>query len=131
MKQEQIEQYESLNAIFQEDCERVARILSDYAVYTERWETSNIEFAQNFSLCGVEVDWNGDEYWSYGGHEYHSGSFPVSYLSMTDEELRAAAEKENNAYLEELRKKKEKKQKAQDAADYEQYQRLKEKFENK
>lgn len=128
MTKEQIEQYESLNKIFQEDCERIAKVLSDYDVFTKRWETSDITYAQNFSICGVDVDWNGDEYWNYGGHEYHSGSFPVSYLSMTENELRAAAEKENNAYLDELRKRKEKRQKAQDAADYEQYKRLKEKF---
>ena len=128
MTKEQIEQYQALDNIFNEECSRVTRILRDYEVYTERWETSNITYAEQFSINGDVVDWHGDEYWAYGGHEYHSDDFPVSFLSMSEKELRAAAEKENEAYLAEVRKKKEEKQKAQDKADYEQYQRLKEKF---
>lgn len=128
MRKEQIEQYKFLDKIFNEECERVVEILKDYAVYTDKHETSNIRYASEFSFNDTDVDWEGDEYWNYGGHEYHSGSFPISYLSMTENELRTAVEKENEAYLNELRKKAEKKKKAQDAADYEQYKRFKEKF---
>ena len=128
MTKEQVEQYQTLDNIFNEECSRVAGILEDYEVYTDRWETSDITYAKEFSIDGVVVDWNGDEYWNYGGHEYHSGNFPVSYLSMSEKELRAAAEKENETYLAEVRKKKKERQKAQDKADYEKYQRLKEKF---
>lgn len=109
MTQEQIEQYKSINEIFYKECERVAKILSDYDVYTERYETSNIQYAGSFSLNGDDIYWDGDEYWVYDECKNHNGDFPVSYLTMTDNELRAVAKRENDAYLKELREKEEKK----------------------
>ena len=129
MTKEQVEQYQTLDNIFNEECSRVAEILRDYEVYTDKWETGDITYAQEFSIDGVVVDWKGDEYWNYGGHEYHSGDFPVSYLSMSENELRAVAEKENDAYLAEINAEVRKRKEAQDKADYEKYLKLKEKFE--
>ena len=128
MTQEQLKQYSELNAIFQEDCKRVAGILGKFEVYQK--ETEDINFAHKFYLDAEgDVSWEGDEYWSYGGHEYHSGYFKYEYLSMTDEEVRNDANKENEAYLSEKRKRAEERAKADEKREFEKYKRLKEKFE--
>lgn len=65
---------------------------------------------KKFRLANDSVAWEGDEYWSYGGHEEHSGYFPANFLAMSDDELLKIVEKENKEL--EMEQEKEKKEKA-------------------
>lgn len=127
MTQKELEKYSELNSIFEDDCSRVANILSKLEK-PKRYDGCDITYADNFTLCGAEVDWTGDEYWNYGGHEHHSGSFHKEYLTMTDDELNAIVDEENRKYHEELEAA-EKSKKAEDRAKrLKQYQELKKEF---
>ena len=108
MKKEELEQYRHITQLFEKECERVAE----------------------FVLGDEKIIWEGDEYWAFGGHERHIGEFPTYYLLMSEDELRDIAKKENETYLEQLRKAEEKKKREQEEADYKQYKKLKEKFGN-
>ena len=72
--------------------------------------------------------WSGDEYWSYGGHEYHSGSFPKEFLTMSDKELESIVAKKNEEYEKELEAKKSKQEKAEKQRDLQMYNELKAKL---
>ena len=125
MKKADLEKYSELNEEFIRECDRVADIIKDMPLYK-----NDIEFADKFVLEGDgTVFWDGDEYWSRGGHEYHSGCFPAEYLTMTDDELLAVVEKkidEHNKLVEEKHKKKAEEEKAARRAEYE---KLKKEFE--
>ena len=127
MTREELEKYSELNNKFIRDCERVAKILSDLKE-PKQYDGCDITYADNFHLCGADVSWNGDEYWSYGGHEYHSGSFPKEYLTMTDDEIRAIVEKENMKYDEEKEAEKKIKEDKDRAERFKQYEKLKKEF---
>ena len=129
MTQKELEKYSELNEKFRSDCTRVAEILSDLKE-PKQYDGCDITYADNFYLCGEDVSWNGDEYWSYGGHEYHSGYFPKEYLTMTDDELRAIVEKENKKYAEEQEAKKKAKEEEKKAERLRQYEELKKEFGN-
>jgi len=131
MTKKEIKQYEELDIMFNDDCERVVKILKNYVVYTEKHENSDIRYAEKFSISGEDVEWEGDEYWSYGGHEYHSGCFPLKYISMSDEEIKIEAEKENKKYLEKITEKSAERKRKEEEAKYNEYLKLKEKYEGK
>lgn len=127
MTREELEKYSELNNKFTSDCERVAKILSDLKE-PKQHEGCDISYANDFCLCGANVDWSGDEYWNYGGHEYHSGSFPKEYLTMTDDELKAIVEKENNKYTERKEAAKKIREEKDRAKRFRQYEELKKEF---
>ncbi len=128
MKKEDLDKFYELKKEFDAACVAVAETLSKFSVFTHE-ETGNISFADRFIHRGDDVFWDGDEYWSFGGHEYHSGYFPIEYLSMSEKELLKAAEKEEAEYQKELRKKEEEKAARQREKDLAQYLKLKEQFE--
>lgn len=125
MKPEELQKYRMLNRAFEENCDRVAKVLRGREFGKE---THDITYANEFHLDGDEVCWSGDEYWNYGGHEYHSGSFPVEYLVMDDEELRKIVEEENRKHNEEVEKRKEERRKQEKSARLELYEKLKKEF---
>lgn len=127
MTQEELEKYSELNKKFRNDCERIAEILSDLKE-PKQHDGCNITYADNFCLCGTDVDWSGDEYWNYGGYEHHSGSFPKEYLTMTDDEIRAIVEKENMKYDEKKEAEKKTKEDEDRAERFRQYEELKKEF---
>lgn len=127
MTQGQLNQYKSLDALFRNDCRKIVNILRNYAVF----QKGNISFAADFSLIdnGLQVYWEGeDEEDDY--YRKRSGLFPIEYLTMTEEELKAAAEKKNNKYLEERHKQRLEREKKIHDANYAEYLKLKEMFEN-
>lgn len=128
MTKEQLKQYSELDSLFNEECKRVANILSNFEVYQQ--EYSSIEFADRFYDGGTDVHWTGDEYWSMGGHEEHSGYFPSEYLTMTDDEVRTLAGEENDEYLKKIQKKKEEEEEKERQRELELYKRLKDKYED-
>ena len=96
MTQEELTQYVELCEKFEDECNRVCNILKDSKI--RHGSCGNISYAERFRLCDDSVAWEGDEYWSYGGHEEHSGYFPVDFLTMSDDELLKIVEKENEEW---------------------------------
>lgn len=127
MNKTDLEKFKELYDKFIEDCNRVANILSNSKERTVH-ESGNINYAETFTLDDGDVNWEGDEYWNYGGHEYHSGYFPAEFLTMTDDELMSIVDKENKEYEEEQEAKKRRKEEREKAARLEQYKKLKEEF---
>ena len=127
MTQTEFEKYSELNDKFINDCERVAKILSGLKE-PKQHDGCDITYADNFCLCGADVDWSGDEYWSRGGHEHHSGCFPAEYLTMTDDELKAIVEKENKKYDEKKEAEKKIKEDKDRAERFKKYEELKKEF---
>lgn len=129
MTQGQLNQYKSLDALFRNDCRKIVNILSNYAVFQKG---DCISFATDFSLTynGLQVCWEGED----EDGEYYKckkwGRFPAEYLTMTEKELKAAAEKENNKYLEEKHRQRLEREKKIHDAEHAEYLKLKEKFEN-
>lgn len=124
MTKEQVKELSKLAELFETDCRRVADVLRDFEAYRNPWE-HNISNAEDFFPFPDEVYWKG---WDRD-NDLISGTFPIEYLSMTDDEIREAAEKYNAEYLEKKRLEKEDMERAETAAEYELYERLKEKFE--
>lgn len=127
MNKTDLEKFKELYDKFIEDCDRVANILSNSKERTVH-ESGNINYAETFTLDGDDVNWEGDEYWNYGGHEYHSGYFPAEFLTMTDDELMSIVDKENKEYNEKQAAKQKEKEEREKAARLEQYKKLKEEF---
>lgn len=126
MKPKELQEFRMLYRVFEENCDRVAKILEGREFGKE---THDITYANEFHLEDDEVWWSGDEYWNYGGHEYHSGSFPVEYLIMDDDELREIVEKENREHREEVEKYEEERKKQEKSARLELYEKLKKEFD--
>ena len=126
MKKTDLEKYTKLNEEFLSECDRVASILKDAPEY--QTECGNISFANCFTLEDDTVDWEGDEYWNYGGHEYHSGSFPAEYLTMSNEELKKIVDKKIEEYNKRQEEKTRLKREAEKAARLKEYEKLKAEF---
>lgn len=126
MKPKELQEFRMLYRVFEENCHRVAKILGDREFEKD---THDITYANEFHLEGDDICWSGDEYWNYGGHEYHSGYFPAEYLVMDDDELREIVEKENREYREAVEKRKEERKKQEKSERLELYEKLKKEFE--
>lgn len=126
MTQEELTQYALLRNKFEEECGRVCLILVDSNA--RRGEHVDIRYASSFFLIGDSVEWEGIEYWSYGGMENHSGKFPAEFLTMSDEELLKIVEKENEEWKAELEKKKREKEERERAERMAEYEKLKKEF---
>lgn len=106
MTQEEFEKYQELNDKFVKRCEYIADILKEC---NERYK-----FIDTWYIFDGEVTGEGDEIWSYGGHEHHYVHFPFEYIysddsilydyikTVNEEKRRREEEKEKN-----LRKNKE------------------------
>lgn len=127
MNKTDLKNFKELYDKFLDDCNRVAGILANSKERTAH-ESGNINYADTFTLDGDDVSWEGDEYWSFGEHEYHSGYFPVEFLTMTDDELMKIVDKENNEYNKKQEAKQKRKEEREKAARLEQYNKLKEEF---
>lgn len=123
MKKDDLNKFTELYNKFLEDCNRVVNILKQAPEYK-----NDIEFAGTFILEDDTVDWEGDEYWNYGGHEYHSGSFPAEYLTMSDEELKKIVDKKIEEYNKREEEKKRLRREAEKAERFKEYEKLKAEF---
>ena len=87
------------------------------------------KYADTFEIYNDHVEFTGDEYWEYGGHEEHSGEFPLKFIYAPNEEIekyvaeklaeRECEQKRIDAVLELEKLKRERAE----------YERLKKKFE--
>ena len=123
MEKSDLNKFSELYNKFIEDCNRVIDILR----YSPEYE-NDIEFADKFVLEDDTVFWNGDEYWSYGGHEYHSGTFPAEYLTMSDKELKQIVDKKIEEYTKKQEEKKKLRAEAEKAARLKEYEKLRAEF---
>lgn len=122
-----LKNFKELYDKFIEDCNRVVHILTNSKERTMH-ECGNIYYAEKFTLDGNDVNWEGDEYWQFQGHEHHSGDFPAEFLTMTDDELMKIVDKENKEYDKKQEAKQKEKEEREKAARLEQYNKLKEEF---
>lgn len=125
MTQKELDKYIKLQDKFQLRCEAICEILRplNYSYY----------YLSEFYIDGDKVYGEGDEYWQYGGHEHHCASFPVSYLCMSDDDLKKIVEddlkkREEAKEAERLRIKKIQEE-FQEKRDRQEYERLKKIFE--
>ena len=126
MKKEELAQYVVLCEKFENECNRVCNILKDSK--NRHGNCEDITYAERFHLSDDSVAWKGDEYWSYGGHEYHSGYFPVDFLTMSDDELLKIVEKENEEWEAEQEKKRREAKEMERAKRLAEYEKLKKEF---
>ena len=123
MEKTDLNKFAELYNKFIEDCNRVADILK----YAPEYE-KDIDFADEFVLEGDDVFWEGDEYWNYGGHEYHSGTFPAEYLTMSDKELKGIVDKKIEEYNKRQEEKKRLRREAEKEARRKEYEKLRAEF---
>ena len=127
MTQKELDRYIKLQDKFQLRCEAICEILKPL--------NSSYGYLSDFELdvYDAKVYGEGDEYWQYGGHEHHSCAFPVSYLCMSDDDIKKIVEdelkKREEAKLEELKRRENAAAILQKKRDREEYERLKKIFE--
>jgi len=127
MIKKEIEEYIRLCDKFEDECYRVCKILSESK---KRCFSNDITYAENFTIEDNNVViWEGTERWNYGGEKWHNGMFPLSYLTMTDDELRKIVEKENLEWDKEQEEQKEKNEEFAKKLRKKQYELLKKEFE--
>lgn len=126
MTKEELKAFLELNDKFIEDCNRVCGILGQSK--KRHGECENISYAERFNIEDSSVWWEGDEYWSYGGHEKHCGYFDTEFLTMSDEELLEIVKKENEEYDRKEEQKKREKEEREKAKRLAEYERLKKEF---
>lgn len=128
MTQKELKQYIDLSEKFEEECNRVCDIITNSKM--RHGECKDIRYAERFHLVDNSVEWEGDEYWNYGGHEWHSGCFPSNFLTMSDEEIHKIVEKENEEWEAAQERRNKEKAAEEKAKRMAQYEELKKEFEN-
>lgn len=113
--------YVNLNEAFNKRCSEICEILRPLSL--------SYRYADTFEIYNDQVEFTGDEYWEYGGHEEHSGEFPLKFIYTPNKEI--------EKYVSDKLEEKEREQKRiNDVLDLEklkreraEYERLKKKFE--
>lgn len=127
MTAKELNKYIKLQEKFQLRCEAICKILEPLSY--------SYGYLSDFELdvYDAKVYGEGDEYWQYGGHEHHSCAFPISYLCMSDDDIKKIVEDElkrrEEAKLEELKRRENAEAILQKKRDREEYERLKKIFE--
>lgn len=125
MTQKELDKYIKLQEKFQLRCEAICEILKPL--------NRSYGYLSDFYIEGDKVYGEGDEYWSYGGREHHSASFPLSCICMPDNNIgeyvnevirkREEVRLSNQTRIQEINTERLEKQ------EREEYERLKKKFE--
>ena len=127
MTKEEIKQYVEITDKFESECERVRTILSESK---KRCVSPNdITWATKFTIEHDSVVWEGYETWNYGGEQWHTGSFDLAYLTMTDEELYEIVKRENEEWNKEQEKKEQDSKERAKQMRRKRYEELKKEFE--
>ena len=79
MTKDELYNYINLNDDFYTRCSQIREILSQL--------DRSYKCADTFEIVNDKVEFTGDEYWGYGGHEKHSGEFPLKFIYTSDEEI--------------------------------------------
>lgn len=125
MTQKELDKYIKLQDKFQLRCEAICEILKPL--------NSSYGYLCDFEIDGDKVYGEGDEYWSYGGHEHHSATFPLSCICMSDSKIKEYVDEEirkkMEARLAEQVRMQEINARRLEKQEREEYERLKKKFE--
>lgn len=121
MTVDELHDYINLDDVFNKRCSEICEILRPLNL--------SYRYADTFEIYDDYVGFTGDEYWAYGGHEEHSGEFPLKFIYTSNEEIEkyvsdklAEKEREQKRINDVLELEKLEKEKAE-------YERLKKKFE--
>ena len=128
MNPKSIQEYRILSEEFENECYRVCKILEGRE-RKKHSEGHDIRFAENFHIEGDEIFWSGEETWRYGGYEYHTGAFPLKYLTMDDDELKAVVDEDNKLFHQEVKEEMRQNEEVAKAKRREEYERLRKEFE--
>jgi len=109
MKKEELKQFLELHDKFGDACSDICNELRHY--------DNDFMYVDDFYIDEDSVRCEGDEYWSYGGHEHHTKYFDIKLLTYSDDELK---EYVSNLILEKNKKKEQ---------ELKELKRLKEKYE--
>ena len=125
MTEKQVKDFLSLNEKFNNRCDKVCQLLQPL--------DNSFGYLDTFEPDGDFVYGEGDEYWEYGGHEHHGQKFPIEYLWLKDDEIKAMVKKAVEDRERQIKEKKEKEQREQEERLLESqrklYEELKRKFE--
>lgn len=86
MTQEELDKYIELQEKFQLRCETICEILKPL--------NSHYNYLSEFYIEEDEVYGQGYEYFDYGEPEYHSASFPLSCICMSDNKIKEYVKEE-------------------------------------
>ena len=86
MRYKDVQDYILLQDMFQARCETVCGLLTPL--------NDSYRYLSEFEIIDNEVWGEGDEYWSYGGHEQYSQKFPSNFLWKDDEDIKQYVEDE-------------------------------------
>ena len=117
MKKSEVKQFLKLDDKFQMRCTEICKLLMPSRPY--------MIYMSTFIIGDEYVECEGDDYWSYGGHEYYAGKFLTEYLWMSDDEIKSIVDLE----LEKQNEVKQKQLREQESKEMAEYERLKAKFE--
>ncbi len=124
MRYKDVQDYILLQTIFRVRCEEVCELLTPL--------NDSYKYLNEFEIIDDKVFGEGDEYWSYGGHEHHSQNFPSNFLWVDEEEIKQYVEdelkKREQAKENERLRIQKLQEEAQEKRDREEYERLKKKF---
>lgn len=121
MTEKQVKNFLSLNEKFIDRCCEVCQLLLPL--------DDSFGCLDTFEPDGDFVYGEGDEYWSYGGHEHHGQKFPLEYLWLKDDEIKTRVNKAVEDKEKQIKERKEKEQREQLERKYKQYEDLKQQFE--
>lgn len=125
MTQEQVKQLAELQNIFEERCSEVTNILGKM----DKYYNTGFSCCDTFRIDGGTVCCEGDDYWSYGGHEHYVEYFDVELLSITNEEIEKYVEEKIQIKIAEQKAKEEELLKKKEAEERKQLEELKRKYE--
>lgn len=124
MRYEDVQEYILLRDMIQARCLTICDLLTPL--------NDSYRCLETFEIINNEVWGEGDEYYGYGGHEYHSQKFPSNFLWKDDEEIKQYVDDELKKREQEKENERLRIQKlqgeAQEKRDKEEYERLKKKF---
>ena len=109
------------NSKFNYICKNICKELSRY--------DDNFKFMNQFTIQDTNVCCDGDEYWSYGGHEHYTDYFDIELLTYSKEELKEYVDKKVTERDAKLKKEKEEKEAYRKEQELKELKRLKDKYE--
>jgi len=117
---EELKQFIWDNSKFNYICKNICKELS-------RWDDC-FKFMDQFTIQDKNVCCDGDEYWSYGGHEHYTDYFDIELLTYSKDELKEYVDKKVAERDAKLKKEKEEKEAYRKEQELKELKRLKEKY---
>ena len=125
MTQEQIKQLAELQNIFKDRCSEVTKILGKM----DKYYNTGYFYSHTYMIDNDVVICEGDEYWSYGGHEHYTDMFDAELLTMTNDEIEQYVEEKIQIKIAENKAKEEERIKKIEINERKQLEELKRKYE--